>query len=126
MSPKGELVIRTWATPADTNPAGDIFGGWLLGQMDVAGAIYAKKFSKGRTVTVALDAMVFHRPMFVGDVLCCYGHLLKKGNTSLSINIEAWSLREHSQDMVKVTEGHFTYVAIDRDRRPRPIHWETL
>lgn len=119
--PDGELSIRTLAFPADTNPAGDIFGGWVLSQMDIAGGIMAKKKANGRTVTVAVDAMTFHKPVMVGDVLCCYAKILKTGRTSIKIKLEAWVTREYENDRIKVTEGIFTYVAVDEQRRPRPI-----
>ena len=118
---EGELVVRVLAMPASTNPSGDIFGGWLLSQMDIAGGIFSKRYVGGNTVTVALDSMVFHRPVFVGDVLCCYFKLVKVGTTSLGVKVEAWIVREWSDEFIKVTEGIFTYVAIDRDRRPRPF-----
>ncbi len=120
--PKGELVLRTLAMPADTNPAGDIFGGWLLAQMDIAGGIAAKQRSKGRVATVAVDSMTFHKPVFVGDVLCCYANIERIGNTSLTIRLQAWVIREvHAGERVKVTEGLFTFVAIGDDRKPRTV-----
>ncbi len=119
--PQGELSIRTVAMPADTNPGGDIFGGWLLSQMDVAGGIIAHRLAQGRTATVAVDAMKFHLPVFVGDVLCCYAHVLRIGTSSIAVKIEAWAERRNSTVRVKVTEGVFTYVALDADRRPRPL-----
>ena len=117
--PKGELSIRTQAMPADTNPSGDIFGGWVLSQMDIAGGVYSSSLARGRTVTVAVDGMTFHRPVLVGDILCCHVQTIKTGNTSLSIKVEAWVSRNFRR--FKVTEGIFTYVAIDEDRKPRPI-----
>src|SRR3984893_17561782 len=88
--PKGELSIRTLAMPADTNQNGDIFGGWLLGQMDIAGGIFASTFAKGRTATVAVDAMVFKKPVHVGDVVCAYAELIRVGTTSVAVHVEAW------------------------------------
>lgn len=117
--PLGELAIRTQAMPADTNPSGDIFGGWVLSQMDIAGGVYSSSLARGRTVTVAVDGMTFHRPVLVGDILCCHVQTIKTGNTSLSIKVEAWVSRNFRR--FKVTEGIFTYVAIDEDRKPRPI-----
>ncbi len=106
--------------PADTNPAGDIFGGWLLGQMDLAGAILAQEVAKNRVVTVGLDAMSFKAPVFVGDVLKCFAGIERIGNTSIRILVEAYATRV-SGETDKVTEGSFTYVSINPDRTPRPI-----
>ena len=118
--PRGELAIRTLAMPADANPNGDIFGGWVLGHMDIAGGMLAHTRAGGRVATVAVDGMAFHLPVFVGDVLCCYGEVTRVGTTSIAVRIEAWADRRGGSS-VKVTEGTFTYVAIDRDRRPRPV-----
>ena len=120
-TPRGELSIRTVAMPADANPSGDIFGGWLLSQMDVAGGIIAHRIALGRTATVAVDAMKFHLPVFVGDILCCYAAVARIGRTSIAVRVEAWAERRNSTVRVKVTEGVFTYVAIDERRRPRPL-----
>ena len=119
--PLGELSIRTLAMPTDTNQDGDIFGGWLLGQMDIAGSMFAYKVAAGRTVTVAVDAMSFREPVFVGDVVCVYTSLGRIGTTSIAIHIEAWVIRRHADDLILVTEGKFTYVAIGDDSRPRPV-----
>jgi acyl-CoA thioesterase YciA len=122
IEPRGTLSIRTLAMPADTNPSGDIFGGWLLAQMDIAGGISAHARARGRTATVGVEAMTFHRPVRVGDVICCYTDIVKTGNTSMSILVEVWALREQrSADRVKVTEGTFTYVAIDDEGNKRPL-----
>jgi acyl-CoA thioesterase YciA len=121
VAPKGELSVRTLCMPADANPNGDIFGGWVLSQMDIAGAIMAGKRARGRTVTINVKEMTFHRPVSVGDVLCCYAEVIKVGNTSLQIRIEAWALKNFSPERVMVTEGLFTYVAVDEHRRPRPV-----
>lgn len=115
-----KLVIQVLAMPADTNPSGDIFGGWLLGQMDLAGAILAQEIAKNRVVTVGLDAMSFVKPVFVGDVLKCYATLERIGNTSVRVLVEAYAARV-SGETVKVTEGKFTYVSIDPNRNPKPI-----
>jgi acyl-CoA thioesterase YciA len=120
-APTGELSIRTVAMPADANPAGDIFGGWLLSQMDVAGGIIAHRIAQGRAATVAVDAMKFHLPVFVGDILCCYAAVSRIGTTSIAVKVEAWAERRDSAVKVKVTEGVFTYVAIDEKRKPRPV-----
>ncbi|MGB0452164.1 MAG: acyl-CoA thioesterase [Bacteriovoracaceae bacterium] len=120
--PSGDLIIRTLAMPADTNPDGDIFGGWVLSQMDIAGGILSKKIVEGRTVTVAVESMVFHLPVFTGDVLCCYGEVHKIGRTSITIKLEAWAARAYKNDgRVKVTEGLFKYVHIDENRKPAVI-----
>lgn len=120
-SPNGELAIRTLAMPADTNPNGDIFGGWVLSQMDIAGGIFSKTIAGRKTVTVAVDAMQFHLPVKVGDVLCCYVELVKIGRTSIRVKIEAWASRQYSSERIMVTEGTFTYVVIDNNHRPIPV-----
>ncbi|MGE0715677.1 MAG: acyl-CoA thioesterase [Alphaproteobacteria bacterium] len=119
--PRGELQIRTLAMPADTNPNGDIFGGWVLSQMDVAGGIFAAQRSRGRAATVAVDAMTFHLPIFVGDVVCCYADLERVGRTSMALHIEAWVIRRGASERLLVTEGRFTYVAIGDEGRPRQV-----
>ncbi|MBT6094739.1 MAG: acyl-CoA thioesterase [Rhodospirillaceae bacterium] len=120
--PRGELALRTLAMPGDTNPAGDIFGGWLMGQMDIAGGILAGMRAQGRVATIAVDGFVFHNPVHVGDVLCCYGDVLEIGRTSIKLRIQAWVLRgRQAGDRVKVTEGIFTFVAIDENRQKRPV-----
>lgn len=120
-SKTSELCVRTLAMPGDTNPNGDIFGGWVLSQMDIAGGIFSGKRCHGRTVTVAVESMTFHRPVLVGDVLCCYCEVIKEGRTSLTLKIEAWTIRRFETKRVLVTEGIFTYVAVDEERRPRSI-----
>jgi len=117
----GQLVGRVIAMPADTNPEGDIFGGWLLAQMDLAGASPAFDLARGRCVTVAVDAMVFHQPVQVGDEVSIYARVLRVGRTSVRVHVEAWKRPRASHEVMRVTEGVFTYVAIDADRRPRPI-----
>lgn len=117
----GELMLRTFAFPADANPAGDIFGGWLLGQMDIAGASLARRRAHGRVATVAVAQMNFKLPVFVGDEVSCYATLRKVGKTSVTIEVEAWSRRADDDNVVKVTDGTFTYVAIGSDRRSRVI-----
>ena len=114
-SPTFEPAIRTIAMPADTNPHGDIFGGWLLCQMDLAGATVATRHAGGRVVTIAITAMVFHRPVCVGDEVSCYASVAKTGNTSITIKIESWARRARGADTIpiKVTEGLFTYVRVD-------------
>jgi len=119
--PQGKLAVRALAMPADTNPNGDIFGGYLLSQMDIAGAIYSQEVAKGRTVTIAIDSMSFLLPLYVGDTLCCYCETLKMGKTSLTVKVEAWAVRQFNSERIKITEGTFTYVAIDSDRKPTAI-----
>jgi acyl-CoA thioesterase YciA len=120
-SPVGTLCLQTAAMPADTNPNGDIFGGWLMAQMDIAGGIAARPRAGGRIVTIAVDAMVFHKPVSVGDVVCIYADLDRVGRTSLAYMIEALVIRRDTMLREKVTEGRFTYVAIDASGRPRPV-----
>ena len=120
--PKGELTLRTLAMPSDTNPSGDIFGGWVLSQMDIAAGIAAGATAQGRVTTIAIDAMRFHRPVKVGDVLCVYAFVAKVGTTSIKIELEAWVLRNRIGAREKVTEGIFTFVAINSDGRPRPVN----
>lgn len=119
--PQGTLTIRTLAMPADTNPAGDIFGGWVLSQMDIAGSIAAVERAKGRTVTVAVEAMTFIAPVKVGDVLCIYTTVERVGATSITVAMEAWARRNRLSDRVKVTQGRFVYVSIGEDGQKRPI-----
>ncbi|MES1991664.1 MAG: acyl-CoA thioesterase [Pseudomonadota bacterium] len=107
--------------PADTNANGDIFGGWLLGQMDMAGEITVSKRSRSRCVTVAVDAMSFKKPVYVGDVVAIYVDILRVGNTSVAVSIEAWALRRNETSPVLVTQGKFTYVAIDDAGHPKAI-----
>lgn len=118
---RGVISLQTIAMPADTNWNGDIFGGWLVSQMDLAGAVHARRRSHGRVATVAIDAMVFHQPVHIGDVLSCYTEILRIGNTSMRITIEVWETGDPCRPPVKVTEGQFTYVAIDDAGKPRPV-----
>ena len=119
--PQGELTTRTIAMTANTNPAGDIFGGWVLSQMDIAAGICAGERAQSRTVTASVDRMSFIRPVKVGDVLCVYTEVERVGHTSMDIHVEAWAQRDRSRRMVKVTEAKFTFVALGIDGRPRPI-----
>ena len=119
--PTSEPAIRTIAMPADTNAHGDIFGGWLLCQMDLAGATVATRRASGRTVTVAITSMVFHRPVLVGDEVTCYCDVVATGRTSITIKIESWVRRRLGDEPIKVTEGVFTYVRVDADGKPLPI-----
>jgi acyl-CoA thioesterase YciA len=120
--PKGELAIRVVAMPKDTNPAGDVFGGWLISQMDLAGGVFCRKIAKGRVVTVTIESTTFKAPVFIGDTLCCYVSLVKIGRTSITTYIEAYVNRDFEDTRIKVTEGEFTYVKMDENRKPSPIH----
>ena len=117
----GELVIRTLAMPADTNINGDIFGGWILSQMDIGGSILAHKITMGKTVTVAIDSMKFIRPVAIGDTICIYAKLIKLGNTSLKLNIKTYVTRKYTDNKELVTQAEFTYVNIGEDGKPRAI-----
>ena len=119
--PRGELTVRVIAMPADTNANGDIFGGWVLSQMDQAGGIAAVETARGRVVTIAIDAMTFIRPVKVGDVLCVYTAVDHIGRSSIKIHIEAWARRFRTHHREKVTDSTFTFVAIDDSGRPRPV-----
>ncbi|MDJ0969810.1 MAG: acyl-CoA thioesterase [Kiloniellales bacterium] len=119
--PRGEMQTRTLAMPADANPSGDIFGGWVLAQMDIAGGIAAAQIAKGRVATVAVTAMTFHLPVLVGDVLCVYASEPRVGRTSITLNLEAWALRRQSGQRVKVTQGEFVFVALDESGQPRAV-----
>jgi acyl-CoA thioesterase YciA len=114
-------AVRTLAMPADTNPSGDIFGGWVLAQMDIAAGTVAFARAKGRVATVALDGMAFHQPIMVGDVVSCYAQVARVGRSSITLHVEAWAKRGRTGEEIKVTEGRFTCVAIDEERKPRPV-----
>ena len=120
--PQGELSLRTLAMPGDTNPNGDIFGGWIMSQMDIAGGLTGKIRSQSRVATVAVESMCFHLPVKVGQVVCCYTNILRVGRTSMRIKIEVWVMgMPYKDSRVKVTEGVFTYVAIDEAGRSIPV-----
>ena len=119
--PCGDLSIRTLAMPADTNQNGDIFGGWLLSQMDVGGGIFTSKIAKSRTVTVSIEAMNFRKPVFVGDVVSVNANLVRIGKTSITVHLEAWVLRRKEIHSILVTDGNFTYVSIDDQGHPQTI-----
>jgi acyl-CoA thioesterase YciA len=124
--PSGELLLRTLAMPADTNTNGDIFGGWIMSQMDIAGGILAQQITAGAVVTVAVDSMKFIRPVQMGDVVCCYGEMKHLGNTSVALHLEVWvrprlGRDQGGQSHSRVTEAVFTYVAIDENGAKRPI-----
>jgi acyl-CoA thioesterase YciA len=119
--PKGELASRTLAMPADSNPKGDIFGGWIMALMDAAGKMTATPYAGGRVVTVAVSNLAFLAPVHVGDTVCCYTEIARLGQTSITLDVEVWVLRQGQGERVKVTEAEFTFVAIDEDGRPRPL-----
>jgi acyl-CoA thioesterase YciA len=121
IEPRGDLCTRTLAMPADTNANGDIFGGWLLSQMDIAGGVAASKVAKSRTVTVSIDAMNFRKPVYVGDLVSVHANLVRVGRTSMTIHLEAWVVRRNEMKPILVTDGNFTYVAIDEQGKPQPI-----
>ena len=120
-APRGELTVRVKAMPADTNANGDIFGGWVLSQMDIAGAITASEIARGRVVTLKVDSMIFHRPVKVGDTLCVYTEVEKIGRTSMTIYIECWARRFLTQHREQVTEAKFVFVAIDENGKSRAV-----
>ena len=126
--PEGELLLRTSPMPSDTNANGDIFGGWIMSQMDIAGGMMAIEVGGGRVVTIGVDAMKFIKPVKVGDVVCCYGTVARIGSTSVTIRLEVW-VKPGFREMAiaretapfKVTEASFTYVAVDHEGRKRLI-----
>lgn len=120
--PDREVTTRLMATPNDTNVAGDIFGGWIMSQIDIAGAVVAHKRAAGRVVTVAVNSIQFHRPVFVGDMVSYYASIEKEGRTSLTVKVEVYAERERgSAECFKVTEATLTYVAVDANRQPRSV-----
>ena len=119
--PRGDLCIRTLAMPADTNANGDIFGGWLLSQMDLGGGVFASKIAKSRTVTVAIEAMNFRKPVFVGDLVSVHANLVRVGKTSVTVHLEAWVVRRKEMRSILVTDGNFTYVSIDDHGHPQAV-----
>jgi acyl-CoA thioesterase YciA len=119
--PRGDLCTRTLAMPADTNQNGDIFGGWLLSQMDIGGGVFASKITKTRNVTVAIDAMNFRKAVYVGDLVSVHANLVRVGRTSITVHLEAWVIRRKEIKPILVTDGNFTYVSIDEQGRPQPI-----
>ena len=115
------LALRAVAMPMFANPHGDIFGGWLLSQMDIAGGTVATRQAKGRVATVAITAMTFRRPVYVGDEVSCYAQIVKIGRSSMTVRIEVFARRGRTGENIDVTEGLFTYVAVDSEGKPRPI-----
>jgi acyl-CoA thioesterase YciA len=123
-APRGALVLRTFAMPRDTNSNGDIFGGWIMSQMDMGGGMLAKEVAHGRIVTITADKLTFVRPVQVGDAVCVYGEVERIGNSSIDIRLEVWTkdlVDEFDEDRVLVTTGTFRYVAVDDTGRPRPV-----
>ena len=119
--PPGQPATRVTTMPADANPYGDIFGGWLLAHMDMAAGLAAARHAKGRAVTVAVEGMKFHRPVFVGDEVSFYATVIKTGTTSMTIDVEAWRRERHSEERSRVTQASFIFVAIDEARRPHKV-----
>ena len=119
--PRGELTIRIVAMPSDTNPYGDIFGGWIMGLMDLSAGMAARDRARGRVVTASVSSLSFLHPVKVGDVVCCYTEVTGNGRSSITLEVEAWVVRDPRADRLKVTEAKFVMVAVDRDGRPRPV-----
>ena len=119
--PAGQPATRVTTMPADANPYGDIFGGWLMSQMDMAAGLVAARHSAGRAVTIAVEGMKFHRPVFVGDEVSVFARLVKVGNTSMTIEVEAWRRARHSAESYKVTQAQFVFVGVDENRQPRKV-----
>jgi len=130
-TPKGMLILRTLAMPADTNPHGDIFGGWIMSQMDIAGGILARELTCSRIVTVAVESITFIKPVHVGDVVCCYGEMVRIGTTSITIDLEVWVKPTHDKPVgeimkSKVTKAAFTYVAVDHQGKKQVINRDCI
>src|SRR5271166_3530106 len=119
--PRGELSLRTVAMPADTNPSGDIFGGWIMSLMDLAAGVASGTRAKGRVATAAVSNLSFLQPVKVGDVVCVYTYITKTGRTSVTVDVEAWVLRRNQGKLTRVTEAVFVLVAVDESGRPRPL-----
>ncbi|MDI6620863.1 acyl-CoA thioesterase [Acinetobacter junii] len=122
--PEGTLSLQTIAMPADTNWSGDVFGGWIVSQMDLAGAIHVERLSKGRCATIAINEMTFLVPVKVGNVISCYTKILKVGNTSVQVQIEVWNSHDNSREPIRITQGIFTFVAVDVNGNKRQISEE--
>ncbi len=120
-SPQGELTTRIMAMPADTNPSGDIFGGWIMGLMDLSAGIAARDQARGRVVTASVSSLSFLHPVKVGDIVCCYATITGTGRTSITLEVETWVVRDRRTHKLKVTEAKFVMVAVDQNGRPRPI-----
>tara|TARA_R110002072_G_scaffold35754_12_gene105495 strand:- start:1187 stop:1633 length:447 start_codon:yes stop_codon:yes gene_type:complete len=119
--PPGQPALRSVPMPSDSNHNGDIFGGWVLAQMDIAGSVPVAEIAEGRFATVAIDAMRFHMPIFIGDLVSLYADIVRIGNTSVTVKVETWVKRRATREVVKVTEGVFIYVTINDDGKPRPV-----
>lgn len=119
--PLGELTLQTIAMPCDTNANGDIFGGWLMAQMDLGSSVLARSRARGRVATIAVEAMTFHKPVNVGDVVSIHAEALREGTTSMTIAVEVWVRRQPSGDHLKVTEAQFVFVAVDDAGRKRAL-----
>ena len=120
-TPKGELTVRIVAMPSDTNPSGDIFGGWIMGLMDLSAGIAARDRARGRVVTASVSSLSFLHPVKVGDVVCCYTEVVGTGRTSMTLEVEAWVVRDQRVNRLKVTEARFVMVAVDAEGRPRLV-----
>ena len=120
--PQGDLASRTLAMPANTNPRGDIFGGWIMALMDTSASMTAASYADGAVVTAAVSNIVFLQPVQVGDAVCCYTDPIRIGRTSISLNVEVWVLRQGRGPRLKVTAAEFTFVAVDESGRPCPVH----
>jgi len=124
--PDEQPTMRLLARPTDTNAAGDIFGGWIMSQVDLAGSIAASRVSRGRTVTVAVNSFHFKKPVFIGDLVSLYAKVLKIGNTSITVRVEVFAERDPSNiDTIKVTEANLTYVSVDKNGLPRLVQSES-
>ncbi|WP_185804048.1 acyl-CoA thioester hydrolase YciA [Pontivivens nitratireducens] len=121
LCPSGTLSLQTLAMPADTNANGDIFGGWMMGQMDLGSSVLARTRARGRVTTVAVEGMTFHKPVHVGDLVSIYAEMLREGTTSMRIGVEVWVTRQPSGEVLKVTEAVFTFVAVDISGKKRPL-----
>ena len=119
--PEGVLSLQNIAMPADTNWSGDVFGGWIVSQMDLAGAIHVERLSKGRCATIAINEMTFLVPVKVGNVISCYTKILKVGNTSVQVQIEVWNSHDNSREPIRITQGVFTFVSVDVNGNKRQI-----
>jgi len=122
LPPNRQPTTRVLAMPTDTNAAGDIFGGWIMAQVDIAGSIVAHRRASGRVVTVAVNSFQFHKPVYVADLISCYAEVVGVGTTSLTVHVEVFAERKRrSEECIKVTEATLTYVAVSEERRPRPV-----